>query len=172
MNRSDHVWPQRIRRKIQRTYSVAPGDRNCEIETAVWIYVGNRSLLPWNAIRDFKKRPILLRNSLAGSNPWFYLPERHCSISCCCGEVLLCNRLTNGRLKTQHVTHPSIHPSIPSTVKRRCPPLIFRKTVNECKKTEETIKDKDSPGKIPSFFALARVLRDGKLSSSRSSDWY
>jgi hypothetical protein len=23
-----------------------PGDRNCEIETAVWIYVGNTSLLP------------------------------------------------------------------------------------------------------------------------------
>jgi hypothetical protein len=28
------------------TYSVPPGDKNCEIETAVWIYVGNTSLLP------------------------------------------------------------------------------------------------------------------------------
>ena len=34
-------------------------------------YVGNRSLLPWNGIRDLQKRPILLRNSLAGSKPWF-----------------------------------------------------------------------------------------------------
>jgi hypothetical protein len=31
---------------LESEYSVPPGDRNCEIETAVWIYVGNRSLLP------------------------------------------------------------------------------------------------------------------------------
>ena len=51
-------------------YSDIAAHRNYEIETALNFYVVNRSLLPWNGIRDLQKKPILLRNSLAGSNPW------------------------------------------------------------------------------------------------------
>ena len=47
-------WADRPQQKIRvlpekwclDDYSSIPGERNCEIETAVWIYVGNRSLLP------------------------------------------------------------------------------------------------------------------------------
>ena len=38
-----HTHPHTMMRL--RCYSVSPGDRNCEIDIAVWIYVGNRSLL-------------------------------------------------------------------------------------------------------------------------------